>query len=56
MIRPLEKHSTLSRLSNISAQAFFRRADASLSKNTNVVESDESMTRILTRYLKNDNT
>jgi len=46
-----KQHSTLSRPSNIFAQPLFRRTVASLSNNTNVVESDESMTRILTLYL-----
>jgi len=45
-----KKHSTLSRPSNISVQILFRRAVASLSNNTNVVESNESMTQILTLY------
>jgi len=39
-------------VSNISAQVFLKRVVASLSKRTNVVESKESITRILILYLK----
>jgi len=48
-----KQHSTLSRPSNIFVQPLFKRVVASLSNNTNIVESDKSMTRILTLYLKN---